>query len=251
MGEKPIESVNIMEEQEVKSAEFVKQEIINKDIQEEKVKKDDVNIQKNSEKGAKGLKFILQKELKTSPELTSKLEEISPVVFPKGEPLKPGHMVITVHKARDIEKKGKFGKVDPHVKMTLENQKAKSKTIKNNYNPEWNFTANFEITNETTEGITIEVFDEDIGKDDSLGSMILDLSAVQEYQQFVNQWIPLGKCKSGEVMLSAKFVPLTKLQTDDIVANVISEPIKEAEKESAQEISLIPKKMIVETVIET
>merc|ERR1712106_867624 len=151
-------------------------------------------------------------------------------------------------KARDIEKKGKFGKADPYVKMTLENQKAKSKTIKNNYNPEWNFTANFEITNETTEGITIEVFDEDIGKDDSLGSMILDLSAVQEYQQFVNQWIPLGKCKSGEVMLSAEFVPLTNLQTDDIVANVISEPIKEAEKESAQEISLIPKEMIVETV---
>merc|ERR1712013_901767 len=58
-----------------------------------------------------------------------------------------------------------------------------------------------------TEGIKISVFDDDIGKDDALGMKVLDIAAIQEYQQLKSQWIPLESCKSGEVLISAEFTP--------------------------------------------
>merc|ERR1711976_771835 len=64
---------------------------------------------------------------------------------PVAKPLTAGQIKITVFKAKDIEKKGMFGKADPYVKLTLDNQKAKSATVKNNHNPEWNFPATFDI----------------------------------------------------------------------------------------------------------
>merc|ERR1712173_315562 len=126
--------------------------------------------------------------------------------------LEPGQVLITVFKARDIEKKGKFGKADPYVKMTLGQQKAKSATVKNNHNPEWNFKASFDIDESTTNEVSIELFDEDFGKDDTLGSTVLDLSQIQEQKQLLNQWIPLKNCKSGEVLISAEFIPQAAVQ---------------------------------------
>merc|ERR1712123_480749 len=149
-------------------------------------------------------------------------------VSPPLKPLEAGQVVITVYKARDIEKKGMFGKADPYVKMTLGKQKAKSATVKNNHNPEWNFKSTFDVDQNTTEGIKISVFDDDFGKDDSLGSTILDLNKVQEHQQLLNQWIPLEKCKSGEVLLSAEFIPLAMVQQQKGIEPLIAaEPIRQ------------------------
>ena len=58
------------------------------------------------------------------------------------KPLAAGQTRNTVLKAKDIEKE-MFGKADPYVKMTLDNRKAKSATVKNNHNPGWNFEATF------------------------------------------------------------------------------------------------------------
>merc|ERR1712025_1360973 len=63
------------------------------------------------------------------------------------------------------------------------------------------------IKKEVTEGIKISVFDDDIGKDDALGMKVLDIAAIQVYQQLKSQWIPLESCKSGEVLISAEFTP--------------------------------------------
>merc|ERR1711877_107088 len=119
---------------------------------------------------------------------------------------------ITVFKAKDIEKKGMFGKADPYVKLTLDNQKAKSATVKNNHNPEWNFEAIFNISDKTSQNLNLAVFDDDIGKDDSLGSAVIDLRKLQEPQLLLNQWITLDKCKSGEVLVSAEFIPVSYVE---------------------------------------
>merc|ERR1712121_282002 len=132
----------------------------------------------------------------------------------KEEPFKlseSGKIKIIILKAKDIEKKGMFGKADPYVKLTMGAQKAKSKTVKNNHNPEWNFPATFDIGKETSEVLNIEVFDEDIGKDDSLGSTSLDIRTIMEEYVNTNKWIPLKNCKSGEVLLSAEFIPESKI----------------------------------------
>merc|ERR1712106_1104760 len=149
-------------------------------------------------------------------------------VSPQQKPLETGQVVITVYKARDIEKKGMFGKADPYVKLTLGKQEAKSATVKNNHNPEWNFKSTFDVDQNTTEGLNIAVFDDDFGKDDPLGSIFLDLTKVLEHRQLLDQWIPLENCKSGDVLLSAEFIPLAMVQKQkDIEPIIEAVPIKE------------------------
>merc|ERR1712106_1140923 len=186
------------------------------------------------------------KEKAPQVETTVPVDETTPIpVSPVLKPLEAGQVVITVYKAKDIEKKGKFGKADPYVKMTLGKQKAQSATVKNNHNPEWNFKATFDVDQNTKEGINIAVLDEDFGKDDSLGSTILEISKVQEHTKLLNHWIPLEKCKYGEVLLSAEFIPLAIVQQQrEVEPLVLASPIKE----SVQEVGLEPKEIKNKTI---
>merc|ERR1711913_117644 len=123
---------------------------------------------------------------------------------------------------------GKFGKADPYVKMTLGEQKAKSATVKNNHNPEWNFEATFDINENSPQAIDIAVFDDDFGKDDTLGNKTIDINHIQENKKMLNQWIPLENCKSGEVLLSAEFIPLASLRkSEDIEKSLATKPSKD------------------------
>merc|ERR1712179_339202 len=204
----PLESIAKQDDTQ-KSSEITKQETHIEQSEKDILVKQETQIETSTKKGGKGLKEVLNKEKKVSSEVIVKSDQsIEPeVVIPKAKELEPGLITVTVHKARDIEKKGMFGKADPYVIMTYGDQKAKSKTIKNNYNPEWEFTAKFNVQKESAEGIKVSVFDDDIGKDDALGMKVLDIAAVQEYQQLKSQWIPLESCKSGEVLISAEFTP--------------------------------------------
>merc|ERR1712106_902776 len=189
-------------------------------------------LQQNEEMDKRSQKEItpIQIEEKTP---TSEYKKTDDTVSSPKKTLEAGQICITVYKARDIEKRGKFGKADPYVKMTLGNQKAKSATVKNNHNPEWNFKATFVVDQNTTERISIAVFDDDFGKDDSLGSTCLDISNVQQHQQILNRWVPLEKCKSGEVLLSAEFLPLAMVQQEKEAEPLIAaEPIKKTVQEA-------------------
>merc|ERR1712168_1576458 len=149
--------------------------------------------------------------------------------------LESGQIHLTVIKAKDIEKKGKFGKADPYVKITYGKQKAKSKTVKNNHNPEWNFEATFEVDQNTPETMRVDVFDEDLGKDDILGHKVLDISTVLEKKKLQNEWIPLDNCKSGEILLSAEFIPIANIQQSKQVEEHVEEqptPDKPEEKDT-------------------
>ena len=113
-----------------------------------------------------------QKKNEPDETITETLVQTSPVLMSK-KLLEKGKISITIYKARNIEKKGMFGKADPYVKIMLDAQKAKSTTVKDNHNPEWNFTSTFDVDKNTTEKMKIAVFDEDLEKDDSLGSTSL------------------------------------------------------------------------------
>merc|ERR1711936_1371067 len=146
-------------------------------------------------------------------------------------PVEAGQLIISVHKAKDIEKKGMFGKADPYVKLTLGKQTTKSETVKNNHNPEWDFKATFDVEQNTPENIMIQIFDDDFGKDDSLGNTSLDVITVQKNQKLLNQWIPLKECKSGQILLSAEFIPITIVKEPEKVHK--TKPTKESLKEMA------------------
>merc|ERR1712106_320884 len=219
-----------------RQTEIRKQEIHLEEQKEEVLIRKEGQIKIVKEKGAKGLKDLLNKDNKVSSEISVSSDDSTAVVTQNPQALEPGQIKITVHKARDIEKRGMFGKADPYVIMTHKDQKAKSKTIKNNHNPEWDFTAKFDIKKEVTEGITISVFDDDIGKDDTLGVKTLDIDAIIKSQHIKNQWIQLEKCKSGEILISAEFVPLALVeQSTEVEKSLDSEPIKEQIKETKVE----------------
>ena len=64
--------------------------------------------------------------------------------------------------------------------LTLGKETTKSETVKNNHNPEWDFKTTFDVDHNAPETIIIEVFDDDFGKDDSLGNNSLDVIAVKK-----------------------------------------------------------------------
>merc|ERR1711872_1171993 len=178
------------------------------------------------------------------------------IVSSEKKPLDRGQIYITIFKAKDIEKKGMFGKADPYVTLSMGKQKAKSATVKNSHNPEWNYKASFDVDETTPHEINISVFDEDVGKDDSLGNAVLDISSIQEKSQLINQWIPLSNCKSGKILVSAEFVPQGKIvdylrsQSESEVKESIPVEVKEASDIEPKEISSEPEKVITKDEIE-
>lgn len=110
----------------------------------------------------------------------------------------PRQITITVHKARKLEKKGFFGKADPYVLLTLGDLKNKSHTVKNSQNPEWQHSTTLTLDEFTPSQLRLDVFDEDIGSDDHMGAVTIDLSP----DHLAETWIPLLDCKSGAVLVS-------------------------------------------------
>merc|ERR1711887_403248 len=214
------------------SAEFTPQAIVDKgeksiDVKSTEVQKKDT-VKPESEDTSKK---IIEKEKDLDVLLTS--SPASSEATPKKK-LERGQIHFTVIKAKDIEKKGKFGKADPYVKLTYGKQKAKSKTVKNNHNPEWNFEATFDIDENSADGVNIAVFDDDFGKDDSLGYKTMDIVVIQEKQKLLNQWITLENCKSGEVLLSAEFIPLASVQKGENIAKPVDSKSFEDDKKQIE-----------------
>jgi hypothetical protein len=131
-----------------------------------------------------------------------------PISFPTGA------VILTIHKGRDLERKGKFGKADPYVVLNTGKEKFKTNTVKNNHNPVWNYTVKFDLHKESSFEILLAVYDEDIGKDDSLGNAKLSIKELIKKQRLVDKWIPLKDCKSGEILISAEFLEPSELGTE-------------------------------------
>ena len=120
------------------------------------------------------------------------------------ESIQSGSILLTLHRARHLEGEGKLGKADPYAVLTFGKDKFKTKTVKNNHNPEWNHNIKFDVDDETPEEVTLEVFDEDIGKDDALGKATICLREIINHKKVVNQWIELEDVKTGDVLFSAE-----------------------------------------------
>ena len=114
---------------------------------------------------------------------------------------------VSILKARKLEKSGLFGKVDPYVLLKLGEIKRMSKPVKNNHDPEWNFNTKYVINENTADVLNLEVYDDDLGKDDLLGTATIELKQVLENHNMPENWVQLQNCKTGEVLLSASFTP--------------------------------------------
>ena len=65
-------------------------------------------------------------------------------------------------------------------------------------------------TFESADVTIIEVFDKDVGRDDFLGKLELLDEDIIKYKTVTNKWIPLQKCKTGEIQISAQYVDLAE-----------------------------------------
>ena len=79
-----------------------------------------------------------------------------------------GSCLLTIHAGVDLVNKDVFGKSDPYVVVEYGGNKYRSKVEKNNLNPDWNFSTEIEVDSSMSDEIYINVFDEDIGRDDAI-----------------------------------------------------------------------------------
>ncbi|KAB1998822.1 hypothetical protein ERO13_D12G105700v2 [Gossypium hirsutum] len=95
--------------------------------------------------------------------------------------LKPeGRLTVTVVRANDLKNLEMIGKSDPYVVVHIRPRfKVKTKTIDNNLSPVWNETFELIAEDRETQGLTVEVFDKDIGQDQRLGIAKVRLSELE------------------------------------------------------------------------
>ena len=78
--------------------------------------------------------------------------------------------------------------------------------MNNNQNPEWEWEARLGVDNPSLAGhILLEVFDEDLGKDDLLGVVAIPTSDILRGGKLTRSWHALDQAKSGEVCVSMHF----------------------------------------------
>ena len=92
--------------------------------------------------------------------------------------LRNGFLKVTVHKAEDLVAKDIGGRSDPYVVIRYDGQKSKSKHIKSDLNPEFEFTTGYVVEEGGASDLVIEIRDHDLGKDESLGHCSFDLRQV-------------------------------------------------------------------------
>ena len=134
-----------------------------------------------------------------------------------------GVFKITVHKAENLLDKDFAGKSDPYVLINYGGKLFKSKPLKNTLDPTFEFSAEFDTVKEGPSEIIVEVFDDDVGKDESLGHANIDIH--QAGAQTDSNWVNLKGTKSGRILVSLNFTREAGQTTDrsiDEVSDVTS-----------------------------
>ena len=120
--------------------------------------------------------------------------------------VRAGFLKVTVHSAQDLIAKDLGGKSDPYVVIRYDGQKSKSKHVKNDLNPEFEFTTGYVTEDDGPSELLIELKDHDIGKDESLGSCSFDLRRVMMSGNNIQEvWTDLVGVKKGKVLVSVNF----------------------------------------------
>merc|ERR1711972_328381 len=109
-------------------------------------------------------------------------------------------------RASELVNKDIIGKSDPFVKVKLGDQELKSRKVRNTLEPEWNFSAELIVSkNDKGKTISVEVYDDDFGKENFIGSYTVQLREAIKNADSITGWHKLEGCKTGNIKLSAKY----------------------------------------------
>merc|ERR1711872_470231 len=143
--------------------------------------------------------------------------------------IKPGMLKIIVFKGSELENKDMIGKSDPFLKIKFRDQELKSQKVRNSLEPEWNFSANLSISSsQDNSDIIIEVYDDDFGKENFIGSYTFPLGHAIKHTDEEASWNNLTGCKTGKISFATFYSP----SDDNDQAEDNEEEAKETTKDS-------------------
>lgn len=135
-----------------------------------------------------------------------------------------GVVAITLHGAQGLKNSDKFaGTPDPYATVSLNGRQplARTATVKENANPQWNET-HYIIVTSFNDSLDLDIYDyNDIRKDKKLGSAAFPLEQLEEVYEHENQRLELnldGKAR-GVLLCDIRFFPVlepTKLEDGTI-----------------------------------
>jgi len=149
-------------------------------------------------------------------------------------------IIFILHSAQKLANKDTLGKSDPYALITLGSQVSKTETIKNDLNPTWQHQAIFQVDEKSPPNIHIALYDDDYGKDESLGHTSVSVDAIKKMGRISSQPKKLNDRTVGNIIYSAKY--LDSKQSEDEIDN---KPEKDA-KPNVQ--SIIQSKTEVEKI---
>ena len=143
-----------------------------------------------------------------------------------------GKVELTVCAARKLHDGQLVGLPDPFVRLTTGDKKYKTKVVKNNLNPEWEETFRFNIADEMSTQIRLEVWNKNTYDDDLMGYYTLSLGGLTK-GIVKDQWYILEKSKTEAELhvrvLAVDFGAPPKPEEQWMVTTDISrDPVKRA-----------------------
>jgi len=140
--------------------------------------------------------------------------------------IKPGLLKIIVLKGSKLVNVDMIGKSDPYVKVKFGDQEFKSKKVRNNLEPEWNFSANLTVTpSMKNSDIILEVNDDDFGADNFIGSYAFSLKEAIKETDKEAEWHDLKGVKSGKILFSTIY-SIEEEKDHDSLIDKKSQPVE-------------------------
>eukprot|EP01046_Picozoa_sp_COSAG06_P068648 COSAG06_NODE_18352_length_891_cov_2.446970_1_plen_258_part_10 len=111
------------------------------------------------------------------------------------------NLAVTVIEASDLRDTETFGQIDPYVKLTIGTKEAPggrcmertTRVLENggHERPIWNETLEFKGLPADHDNLIVDVYDDDVGSDDHLGTARMPLTGIFEAKE-INLWLDLG-----------------------------------------------------------
>merc|ERR1712098_973421 len=200
---------------------IVKAEPVQEARKDDIVKKQDDSIKTPAKKEEIIVSAPVVKEKKPEPAKEVKVDE-----KPEPKPIEENKLKLIIHKGINLSNKYLIGKSDPYVLVQYGAKKLKSKPVKANLNPVWDYAIELDLNDKPSDNVVISVYDDDFGKDDLMGTVDLSVNEIKEIKAAAIKTVPLKKCKTGEVVFSyglnqeipiVKAEPVQEAKKDDIV----------------------------------
>ena len=123
-------------------------------------------------------------------------------------PLYPeGHLELILVSGVDLVIKN-FVSSDPFAILSLMDKTFKTKTILGTIQPQWNEKFDFLVYDKKTQGVNIQVYDQDLFKvPDDMGKCILELKDLP-FHETIRLEIPLKGVEQGKIIVDCTYTPL-------------------------------------------